>query len=35
MKKSIYGMTYEQLQVWLVEHGEKKISNAASMGLAV
>ncbi|TXL66518.1 23S rRNA (adenine(2503)-C(2))-methyltransferase RlmN [Cerasibacillus terrae] len=24
MKKSIYGMTYEQLQVWLVEHGEKK-----------
>ncbi|GEN30829.1 23S rRNA (adenine2503-C2)-methyltransferase [Cerasibacillus quisquiliarum] len=24
MKQSIYGFTYEQLQEWLVEHGEKK-----------
>lgn len=34
-KKSIFGLTIDQLTGWMLEHGQKKIPRPTSVGMVV
>ena len=34
-KESIYGLTFDQLTAWLMEHGHKKFRAFTGLGLAL